>query len=45
VVLEHAGPGGHAAGPVARKLVQALERLDLLGQSSAATDRAGPSAN
>jgi penicillin-binding protein 2 len=45
VVLEHAGPGGHAAGPLARKLVQALERLELLGQTSGAQDSAGPSAN
>lgn len=30
VVLEHAGPGGHAAGPVAREFVQALEALGLL---------------
>jgi penicillin-binding protein 2 len=45
VVLEHAGPGGHAAGPVARKLVEALERLDLLGQPSTAPDSTSPSAN
>ena len=45
VVLEHAGPGGHAAGPVARRLVEALERLDLLGTPSAAQEAAGPSAN
>ncbi len=31
VVLEHAGPGGHAAGPVARKLVQAMQVERLLG--------------
>ncbi|MGQ0633203.1 MAG: penicillin-binding transpeptidase domain-containing protein [Planctomycetaceae bacterium] len=31
VVLEHAGPGGHAAGPVAREFVQALAALGLLG--------------
>ncbi|MFN0054255.1 MAG: peptidoglycan D,D-transpeptidase FtsI family protein [Planctomycetales bacterium] len=30
VVLEHAGPGGHAAGPVAREFVQALLAFDLL---------------
>ncbi len=30
VVLEHGGSGGHAAGPVARKLVQAMLRLGLL---------------
>jgi penicillin-binding protein 2 len=30
VVLEHAGPGGHAAGPVAREFVQALQALGLL---------------
>lgn len=45
VVLEHAGPGGHAAGPVARKLVQAMESLDLLGQSSGAQPSPAPSAN
>jgi penicillin-binding protein 2 len=30
VVLEHAGPGGHAAGPIAREFVQALQALGLL---------------
>jgi penicillin-binding protein 2 len=30
VVLEHAGPGGHAAGPVAREFVQAVQALGLL---------------
>lgn len=30
VVLEHAGSGGHAAGPVAREFVQALVALGLL---------------
>ena len=30
VVLENAGPGGHAAGPVAREFVQALLALGLL---------------
>ena len=30
VVLEHAGSGGKAAGPVARKLVQTMLQLDLL---------------
>jgi penicillin-binding protein 2 len=41
VVLEHAGPGGHAAGPVAREFVQALQALGLL----AGAQIAGPSAN
>jgi len=31
VVLEHAGTGGTAAGPVARGLVEALAELQLLG--------------
>jgi penicillin-binding protein 2 len=31
VVLEHAGSGGHAAGPVARRFVEAMLRLGLLG--------------
>lgn len=31
VVLEHAGSGGHAAGPVARKFVQAMLEQGLLG--------------
>ena len=30
VVLENAGSGGHAAGPVARKFVQACQSLGLL---------------
>ena len=33
VVLENAGSGGHAAGPVARKFVQAMLRQDLIGAS------------
>jgi hypothetical protein len=41
VVLENAGPGGHAAGPVARKLVQQMLRLGLLGEPRVAA----PSAN
>ncbi|HLJ11335.1 MAG TPA: penicillin-binding transpeptidase domain-containing protein [Planctomycetaceae bacterium] len=40
VVLENAGSGGHAAGPLARQLVQAMLALDLLGRQTAA-----PSAN
>jgi len=37
VVLEHAGSGGHAAGPVAREFVQALIALGVLeGQAIAA---------
>lgn len=32
VVLEHAGSGGQAAGPVARKFVQAMLQEGLLGQ-------------
>ena len=36
VVLEHAGSGGHAAGPVAREFVQALAALGLLGERSIA---------
>lgn len=35
VVLEHAGPGGHAAGPVAREFVQAMLALGLLDGTSA----------
>lgn len=31
VVLEHAGSGGHAAGPVAKRLVQEMLRHDVLG--------------
>lgn len=31
VILEHAGAGGHAAGPVARKFVQAMLHEGLLG--------------
>jgi penicillin-binding protein 2 len=31
VVLEHAGSGGHAAGPLARKIVQAMQQQHLLG--------------
>ena len=45
VVLEHAGTGGHAAGPVARKFVQAMERLDLLGQPTGTRSSPAPSAN
>lgn len=33
VVLEHAGSGGHAAGPVARKFVQALGEQGALGEA------------
>ena len=32
VVLEHAGAGGAAAGPVARKLIEAMLREGLLGE-------------
>jgi len=39
VVLEHAGTGGQAAGPVARRLVEALSTWGLLGESVPA---AGP---
>jgi penicillin-binding protein 2 len=35
VVLEHAGPGGHAAGPVAREFVQAMLALGLLDGTTA----------
>jgi penicillin-binding protein 2 len=41
VVLEHAGSGGHAAGPVARKLVQAMLAQGLLERRQIAA----PSAN
>ncbi|MBS0260392.1 MAG: hypothetical protein JSS02_00440 [Planctomycetes bacterium] len=41
VVLENAGSGGHAAGPVARKFVQAMLTHDLLGGPRTAA----PSAN
>jgi len=34
VILEHAGSGGQAAGPVARKFVQAMLQEGLLGQSA-----------
>ncbi|MBI5759095.1 MAG: hypothetical protein HZA46_11315 [Planctomycetales bacterium] len=40
VVLEHAGSGGHAAGPVAKKLVQAM-----LAQGVLMPRTPGPSAN
>ena len=42
VVLEHAGSGGHAAGPVARKFVEALLLQGLLNSTGQATT---PSAN
>lgn len=41
VVLQHAGPGGHAAGPVARKFVQSLVDQGLTGSGT----RLLPSAN
>jgi penicillin-binding protein 2 len=34
VVLEHAGSGGHAAGPVAKRFVEAMLRHGLLGRAT-----------
>jgi penicillin-binding protein 2 len=36
VVLENAGPGGYAAGPLARKFVQSLLEQGLLGRAQPA---------
>jgi penicillin-binding protein 2 len=45
VVLEHAGTGGTAAGPVARGLVEALDELQLLGRETGSQESPAASAN
>ncbi len=45
VVLEHAGTGGTAAGPLARGLVETLDELQLLGREVGSQESPDASAN